>query len=229
MSWSTFLYAYHQLHGGQFLGGEQEDSLLILTHKGQPLAVEPYTAPGRYGGTYIRSRIPVTLERPFHLTIGAESNLSLGVNAAKRALSALPNVGSLTAGDYGCPEITRNRYIRTDSPPFAKLVLSSPDLRAALLSSPKEKLTVSPGPGEGGLHLVTVTTDSTVPASLGLEGGGWYLGPVRDDSSLCASQEGEYISQRMETGFFPRMDGFLNLTRAFRDALTAWPMPLPEG
>ena len=225
MSWSTFLYAYHQLHGGRFLGSGQEDSLLILSHKGQPLAVEPYTTPGRYGGTYIRARIPVTLERPFSLTIGAESNLSLGVNAARRTLGALPGAGGLTE-DYGCPQVTKNRSVRTSFSPFARLVLNSPDLRAALPASPREKLAVSPGPGEEGTHLVTVTTGSAGLSPLGLEGGGWYLGPVSDDFfSTCGAQEREYVSRRMESEFFPRLDGFLSLARAFWDALTAWPMP----
>ena len=39
MFWNKCLYQYHKKYGGSFLGGEEDDGLLILTWKDRALAV----------------------------------------------------------------------------------------------------------------------------------------------------------------------------------------------
>lgn len=214
MSWNQYLYQYHKKYGGQFLAGEIDDGLLVLPFKDRPLVVTlSHAGDGRGRSVhYVQARIPVTLAKPYRLTVGAEKKLSGGVNTVLRAVPSLPG-GNLLPADFGFPEVTKKRLIRSDNHPFTKLVLGSLELRNALLASPKEELRVRPGPRDGRLHLITITTGSTV-------GGGdsdWYLWP-----DTFAPEEERL--QRIEAEFFPRLDRFLDLARAACSALTQWPM-----
>lgn len=218
MSWNECLYHYHKKHGGSFLAGQDDDALLILTWKDRPLAVDLYRVSGRNGSaSYVQARIPVTLAKPYKLTLGAEKVLSGGMNAVLKAVPGLPDHNLLPA-DFGFPEVTKKRLIRSDDHAFTKLVLGSLELRNALLACPTERLEVRPGPGEEGLHLITVTTASTVASGAS----DWYLWPSGDPYSISTGEE-EKI-QRIETEFFPRMDRFLDLVRAACNAVTQWPM-----
>lgn len=221
MSWNDCLCVYHKKRGGRILAGEEDDGLLLLTFKDRPLAVDLSTVSGGRSGSfhYVRARIPVTLARPYRLTIGPEKMLSGGINAVLKAVPGLPESAVLPS-DFGFPEVTKKRLIRTDNQPFTKLVLGSLDLRNALLACPEDRVEVRPGPGEEGLHLITVTTSSALNTFSG-DGGGWYLADV----SFTAVQEvKDQAVQRMEEEFFPRMDRFLDLARAAYDAVTQWPM-----
>ncbi|WP_160666255.1 hypothetical protein [Colidextribacter sp. OB.20] len=219
MSWNSSLYEYHKKYGGQLLAGEDDDGLLVFTWKDRPLAVDLLRANGRYGPyCHVQARIPVTLGKPYRLTIGPKKTLSGGVNSVLRAVPGLPNGGLLPA-DFGFPEVTKKRLIRSDNYDFTKLVLGSLDFRNALLACPEDRVEVRPGPGEEGLHLITVTTD----ASLDSTGGSWYVGSVAD----TAGQEvKDRASQEVLDEFFPRMDRFLDLIRAAYNAVTQWRMPV---
>lgn len=222
MSWNECLYQYHKKYGGQYLGGNNDDALLLFTWKDRPLAVDLAMAAGGRGSTfsYVRARVPVTLAKPYELTVGAEKALSGGVNAVLKVTS---DVGGYSA-DFGYPEVTKKRLIRSDNRPFTKLVLGSLDFRNALLACPGEKVEVRPGPGEEGLHLITVTTASAL-YSLGGDGGGWYLGTGGEYTEIYGSEEDRAReSRRVEEEFFPRMDRFLDLARAAYNAVTQWPM-----
>ena len=223
MSWNDCLYEYYKKHGGQFLAGEEDDGLLVFSWKDRPLAVDLSMADGGRGSTfsYVRARIPVTLARPYKLTIGAERVLSGGVNTVLRAVPGLPGGGILPA-DFGFPEVTKKRLIRTENVPFTKLVLGSLELRNALLACPSEKVEIRPGPGEEGLHLITVTTAHAIYSG---DGGGWYLGTRGEYTAIYGSEEEQAReARRVEEEFFPRMDRFLDLARAAYDAVTQWPM-----
>ena len=219
MSWNKCLYHYHKTHGGSFLAGGYDDAILILTWRDQPLAVDLYQVSGRYGSSsYVQARIPVTLGRPYRLTIGPDRKLSGGLNAVLKAVPGLPDHNLLPA-DFGFPEVTKKRLIRSDNHDFTKLVLGSLDFRNALLACPMEKIEVRPGPGEEGLHLITVTTESAVTT---YSNGDWDL---EDDILLSQTQEEKEQSlRRIEENFFPRMDRFLDLVRAVYSAVTQWPM-----
>lgn len=218
MSWNECLYHYHRKHGGSFLGGPGDDALLILSWKDRPLAVDLYRVSGRGGFvSYVQARIPVTLAKPYKLTLGAEKTLSGGMNAVLKAVPGLPDHNLLPA-DFGFPEVTKKRLIRSDNHAFTKLALGSLEFRNALLACPMEKVEVRPGPGEEGLHLIAVTTGT--PVSGGASD--WYLWPSGDPYAISTGAE-EKI-QRIEAEFFPRMDRFLDLVRAAYNALTQWPM-----
>lgn len=222
MSWNECLYQYHKKYGGQFLAGEEDDGLLLLTWKDRPLAVDLATENrGRYGSySYVQARVPVTLGKPYKLTVGAEKALSGGVNAV---LKMVPEVAGFSA-DFGYPEITKKRLIRTENVPFTKLVLGSLDFRNALAACPDDKVELRPGPGEEGLHLITVTTAAALD-SLSGDGGGWYLDARGEYTEIYGSEEEKAKEvRRVEAEFFPRMDRFLDLVRAAYNAVTQWPM-----
>lgn len=224
MSWNKCLYQYHKKYGGQYLGGNDDDALLLFTWKDRPLAVDLSMAAGGRGSTflYVRARVPVTLSKPYELTIGAERTLSGGVNAILKVTSEM---GGYSA-DFGYPEVTKKRLIRTENVPFTKLVLGSLEFRNALLACPREKVDICPGPGGEGAHLITVTTAAAL-GSLGDDGcgGGWYLGYNGDYIEVYGSEEEKLqMSLRVEKEFFPRMDRFLDLARAACNAVTQWPM-----
>lgn len=224
MSWNQCLYQYHQKCGGQYLGGRENDGLLVLTWKGQPLAVDLFQVNGAHSGAieHVRARIPVTLPKPYRLTIGAERALSGGVNTVLKTMPALSGYDALPA-DFGFPEVTKKRLIRSDNHPFTKLVLGSLELRNALAACPGEKVELRPGPGEEGLHLITVTTASAVNGGMfGDES--WYLADDYDMLNSDRQAETDCIARKIEKEFFPRMDRFLNLCRAAWNAVTQWPI-----
>lgn len=211
MSWNECLYQYHRRYGGSFLGGEVSDGLLILSWKDRPLAVDLNQLSGRYGtSNYVRARIPVTLAKPYKLIIGAEKLTSSGLNTVLKAVPALPKASILPA-DFGYPEVTKKRSIRSDNHAFTKLVLGSLEFRNALAASPKEKIEVRPGPGNEGLHLLTVTTSDTPDTG----GSDWYLWTDVLDNNA---------EQRVAAEFFPRLDRFLDLARTAYGAVTQWGM-----
>ena len=222
MSWSECLYQYHKKYGGQLLAGGDEDALLVLTWKDRPLAVDlsHYVSSGRGGVSsayFVRARVPVTLSKPYELTIGAERTLSGGVNAILKVTSEM---GGYSA-DFGYPEVTKKRLIRSENVPFTKLVLGSLDFRNALLACPGEKVEVRPGPGGEGLHLIAVTT----AVSMSSGSSDWYMGYNGDYMEVYGSEEEKLqMSLRVEKEFFPRMDRFLDLARAVYNAVTQWPM-----
>ena len=225
MSWNECLYRYHLAHGGQFLAGEDDDGLLILPWKDRPLAVDLSAASAGRGGTfrYVRARAPVTLAKPYRLTIGAEKALSGGMNTLLRAVPGLTEL-SLLPADVGYPEVTKKRLIRTDNVPFTKLVLGSLDFRNALLACPEDKVEIRPGPGGEGLHLVAVTTASAGGGGGG-DGGGGGVGSRRAALVAQGPPGGlAQIARRAEEEFFPRMDRFLELARAACAAVTQWAM-----
>ena len=92
MSWNQYLYQYHKKYGGQFLAGEIDDGLLVLPFKDRPLVVTLSHADDGRGRSvhYVQARIPVTLAKPYRLTVGAEKKLSGGVNTVLRAVPAFP-------------------------------------------------------------------------------------------------------------------------------------------
>ena len=225
MSWNECLYRYHRARGGQFLAGREDDGLLILTWKSLPLTVDLHLEAGRYGTIpYPRARLPVALNKSYKLTVGAEGKLSAGVNTVLKAVPGLSGL-SILPSDFGFPEVTRKRLIRSDNIPFTKLVLGSLELRNALLACPKDKLEVLPGP-EDNLHtvLVTSTASLTSTAQDSLEQG-WYLGTSGSYTELYGTEEEKLqLARRVEEDFFPRMDRFLDLARAAYNAVTQWPV-----
>ena len=225
MSWNKCLYEYHKKYGGQLLAGEEDDGLLVLPFKDRPLTVDLSTTSAGRGATLynVRARISLSLAKPYRLTVGAEKKLSGGVNAVLRAVPGLTESSVLPA-DFGFPEVTKKRLIRSDNYDFTKLALGSLDFRNALLACPEDRVEVRPGPGEEGLHLITVTTAATING-LSDGGGSWFLGSGGDYVAIYGSaEEKAREARRVEMEFFPRMDRFLDLARAAYSAITQWPI-----
>lgn len=219
MSWNKCLYLYHQKYGGQFWAGEADDALLVLPWKGRFLAVDLYQASGQYGPfPHPQVRTPVTLAKPYKLTIGEEGKLSAGVNAVLKAVPGLPG-GSFLPADFGFPEVTKKRLITSDNHPFTKLALGNLDFRNALAACPDDKVEVRPGPGEEGLHLITVTTSTVLDRA----GSDWYLGEYYP-SVQATEEEKAQTNREVKEKFFTRMDRFLDLARAAYGAVTQWPL-----
>ena len=214
MSWTNYLYCYAQERGGQFLGAEDDDGALILIDKDRLLMVNQfYESSGRSGWYTVRARTAVRLERDYTLKIGPWKELSGGVNrvlgALDRGLEKVPNAPDLLV-DYGCPEVTRKRLIRTSDRKFTRQVLQSLELRNALLASPWDSMQVQPGPGGEGLHQVEIQAGSV----------GWES----PNADTVFSQDWEQIRTAAHERFFPRLDQLLELARAARAAVTNWRM-----
>lgn len=224
MAWNQCLYQYCKARGGQYLGGREDDGLLVLAWKDRPLAVDLLRINGRSGSlSYVQARIPLTLAKPYALSIGPEKVLSSGVNSVLRAVPGLAGHAALPA-DFGFPEVTKKRLIRSDNHSFTKLVLGSLELRNALSACPGEKLELRPGPGEEGLHLITVATASAIGGGMIDSDESWYLGDDYDTFNSSSQAETARIARQIEAAFFPRMDRFLDLARAAWNAVTQWPI-----
>lgn len=220
MSWNTCLYAYHKKVGGLFLAGEEDDGELILTYREQPLSIRLETvAAGRTTAYMVKARTAVRLEKPYTLRIGSKSHMSTGVNTVlgvlDLGLEKLPK-GLDLREDYGYPEFTRDRIIRTNNRPFTKRVLSGLELRNALDASPRDKLAVTPGPGPDGLHLVEITAQDPNVA-----GNDWPLCGYDWSDTQPAWDE---FFRRAEEEFFPRVELLLALVKTARDAVMTWRM-----
>lgn len=221
MSWSEYLYYYHQKMGGQFLGAGSNDGDLILTYRDRPLVLQNMeVVQGRYTSRVVRARTTVDLEKPYRLSIGSKNPLSTGANVAlkvlNRGLDLIPNAPDV-GGDYGCPEVTKDRLIRTDNRPFTKQVLGSLDLRNALLALPGATLAVKKGPVGMSLHLVEVSIAGDPNSTESI----WNIG---DDTLMGMEMLQEERRRHAERKFFPQVDQMLELTKAARDAIMMWRM-----
>lgn len=218
MSWNDCLYQYYKEHVGQYLGGREDSALLILTWRGRPMVVDLLGEYGRRTPTHhVRARVAVGLAKPYELTIGARRLLSAKTSAILRAAPA--DAGD--AAELGYPEVTRKRLIHTNNKPFTRQALGSGEFRSALLSCPEDKVEIRPGPGEDGVHLITVITE----ARTGSDDSGWDLGAGDRYTRLYGSEEEKAKrQQQLQAAFSPRMDRFLNLIRAAYNAVTQQPM-----
>lgn len=218
MSWNQYLYLYHQQVGGAFMGtlDEETDAALLLEHHGGPMLVYcPTEVNGRYSANSIRVRLNVRLEQPYQLRIRRKTTFSRGVNTVLQVvdlgLEKLPG-GLDLYQDYGFPEITQGRFVRTNNPTFTHVVLRDLQLRNSLLASPLDGVSVLPSPGTDGLHLVEARSD--VSATFG----DWNL-----DSGL----EDVPVEQDLQV-FFTRLERLLAVAQSTQAAVLAYRMPVQD-
>ena len=113
MYWNEYLYAYHKKHGGQFLAGEEDDGLLLLTWKDRPLVVDLLRESGRGGCFYqVQARLPATLDtgKNMNILIGPEN-----VNDALKDTSVVMasyDIGDNMRGVIGVVGPTRMDYAK---------------------------------------------------------------------------------------------------------------------
>ena len=223
MSWNECLYWYAQDRDGTYFGlkkEENEGALLLEDPKGPILICVQVTYSGQYGthrDVTVRTR--AELERPYALSIKKQSSLRGGVNRVlgglERGAQALGRKTELTP-DYGAPELADDRGIKTNEPEFTRWVLQSRELRELLEAQPDFWVQVSPVGPEERIHLVEAQVSMEQEVSM------------RDEVfGLFDEMDQEARRKEYEDCGFPRqLDALVELARAARDAVTAWPMPI---
>ena len=231
MSWNTCLFCYAQERGGTFFGLQQETnfglqqepyegSLLLEDPKGQILISTKVTYSGRYGTNRdISVAVRAALERPYTLRVKKQSALQEGVNTVLDGLDLGARIlGKKTdlSPDYGAPELTDDRGIKTNEPEFTRWVLQSRELRELLEAQPDFWVQVSPVGPEERIHLVEAQVSMEQEVSM------------RDEVfGLFEEMDQEARRKEYEDCGFPRqLDALVELAKAARDAVTAWPMPM---
>ena len=208
MSWNECLYWYAQDRDGTYFGlkkEENEGALLLEDPKGPILICVQVTYSGQYGthrDVTVRTR--AELERPYALSIKKQSSLRGGVNRVlgglERGAQALGRKTELTP-DYGAPE------------EFTRWVLQSRELKELLAAWPDFRLQVGPMGPVGTAHLVearvTLEQDEMADA-------------LFDQFGTERYERANYQA----SGFQEQMDALVELAKAARDAVTAWPMPM---
>ena len=220
MSWNECLYWYAQDRDGTYFGlkkEENEGALLLEDPKGPILICVQVTYSGQYGthrDVTVRTR--AELERPYALSIKKQSSLRGGVNRVlgglERGAQALGRKTELTP-DYGAPELADDRGIKTNEPEFTRWVLQSRELKELLTAWPDFRLQVGPTGPVGGAHLVEarVTLEQDEMADTLLD-------------QFGTEQDGRTNYQASD--FQEQLDALVELAKAARDAVTAWPMPM---
>ena len=220
MSWNEYLYWYAQDRGGVFFGTEKggKEGLLFLEEPEGPMVIHTQVvSSGRYGESRSAvAAVRVKLERPYTLRVGPQSSLREGINNVLGGLDrGARMIGRKTRlhQDYGVPEITNDRRVKTSEPEFTRWVLQSRELKELLTAWPDFRLQVGPTGPVGGAHLVEarVTLEQDEMADTLLD-------------QFGTEQDGRANYQA--SGFQEQLDALVELARAARDAVTAWPMPM---
>ena len=220
MSWNECLYWYAQDRDGTYFGlkkEENEGALLLEDPKGPILICVQVTYSGQYGthrDVTVRTR--AELERPYALSIKKQSSLRGGVNRVlgglERGAQALGRKTELTP-DYGAPELADDRGIKTNEPEFTRWVLQSRELKVLLADHPDFEVQVGPMGPEGLDHLVSALVSlNDLPA-------------VERDW-LEDARWADLKTRYQQSGFREQLDALVELAKAARDAVTAWPMPM---
>lgn len=224
MSWNECLYWYAQDRDGTYFGlkkEENEGALLLEDPKGPILICVQVTYSGQYGthrDVTVRTR--AELERPYALSIKKQSSLRGGVNRVlgglERGAQALGRKTELTP-DYGAPELADDRGIKTNEPEFTRWVLQSRELKELLAAWPDFRLQVGPMGPVGTAHLV----EARVPLD-------WHI-DIQEEPLDRYGRPLEWERQKAyyrNSSFPKQLDALVELAKAARDAVTAWPMPM---
>ena len=224
MSWNDCLYWYAQERGGRFyaLQEEENDGVLLLdTPKGELLLSAKLRWAGKNGVSWDASAaLKLTLERPYRLRIRTQSALWEGVHTVLGGLDRGVKRLGRSAGlyrDYGAPEITGDRGIKTNEPDFTHWVFQSQELRRALKAQPDFALQIGPVGPDRLEHLVNART--------ALQGGGLTVvdGWMEEGGTKALRRRWE------ESGFSRQIDALAELAQIAWDAASAWPMPMQPG
>ena len=224
MSWNDCLFWYAQEWGGTYFGlrdGTEDGTLLLEDPKGPILLSAQYRSQSQYKVFWnISAAAVVPLERPYSLRIKAQSSLREGVNTVLDGLDRGARIlGKKTdlSPDYGAPELADDRGIKTNEPEFTRWVLQSRELRAVLDANPNFWFQVGPTGPEGQDHLVEARTPLDSHMDLQEE-------PLdRYGRSLGWERQKAYYRN---SSFPKQLDALVELAKAARDAVTAWPMPM---
>ena len=220
MSWNDCLFWYAQERGGTYFGlrdGTEDGTLLLEDPKGPILLSAQYRSQSQYEVFWNISAAAVdSLERPYTLRIKAQSSLREGVNTVLEGLDRGARMLGRKSGlyrDYGAPEIADDRSIKTVEPEFTRWVLQSRELKVLLADHPDFEVQVGPMGPEGLDHLVSALVSlNDLPA-------------VERDW-LEDARWADLKTRYQPSGFREQLDALVELAKAARDAVTAWPMPM---
>ena len=220
MSWNDCLFWYAQEWGGTYFGlrdGTEDGTLLLEDPKGPILLSAQYRSQSQYEVFWnISAAAVVPLERPYSLRIKAQSSLREGVNTVLEGLDRGARMLGRKSGlyrDYGAPEVADDRSIKTDEPEFTRWVLQSRELKFLLADHPDFEVQVGPMGPEGLDHLVSALVSlNDLPA-------------VERDW-LEDARWADLKTRYQQSGFREQLDALVELSKAARDAVTAWPMPM---
>ena len=220
MSWNDCLFWYAQERGGTYFGlrdGTEDGTLLLEDPKGPILLSAQYRSQSQYKVFWnISAAAVVPLERPYSLRIKAQSSLREGVNTVLEGLDRGARMLGRKSGlyrDYGAPEVADDRSIKTDEPEFTRWVLQSRELKVLLADHPDFEVQVGPMGPEGLDHLVSALVSlNDLPA-------------VERDW-LEDARWADLKTRYQQSGFREQLDALVELAKAARDAVTAWPMPM---
>ena len=229
MNWNECLFSYAQARGGTYFGlwdesvfSEGSDGVLLLEReKGPLLLCAKVTSSSQYGvARDVSAGMCVTLERPYTLRITPKSAVREGLNTVLGGLDRGVKRLGRSAGlyrDYGAPEITGDRGIKTNEPDFTHWVFQSQELRRALKAQPDFALQIGPVGPDSLEHLVNART--------ALQGGGLTVvdGWMEEGGTKALRRRWE------ESGFSRQIDALAELAQIAWDAASAWPMPMQPG
>lgn len=218
INWNLYFARYQRSHGGAYFGSDRErnDCQLVLTEQEKaPILAYVDTEPaGRSFNINIVARTNVQLNGEYNLKLGGANAVVGGVKGLAGMLGG--------GGDYGYPEVTRNRAISTNNKAFTKQVLGDLDFRNALLEQKKVCVTIRPDPLRDGWHMVEV--EQVNFAGLMADNSDWVSDAMAIDTSLMEREERIAVERKAQADFEKRMDEFLNLLRAAARAVTVWRM-----
>lgn len=225
MSWNAQLYFYAQKRDGIYLGrmdgkfglGDeaymQHDGVAVLEHKGAPLLIKSWSDMDRYAiRRGVKVQLNCELERPYSCSISRKNALRKGLGII------LPGKDK----EFGFPEVTAGRSIKTDDKEFTKMVLRDLELRNLLEKNPDYGLDIAPNTPKcvgGGGHCITAwcKIDSGAAATAPE----WDIVDMDDDWGTP-----EQVRARLDSEqFAQKLDTLVELAKAAHNAVTTWRMP----
>ena len=147
--WNRDLYVYHLLRGGEYTGSWNADWIaqLRMDWDGVPILIRgDLERTGKYTDQIrVRVIVPLELEKYYKLTVSKRSMVNVGLNLLQKE-------------DFGCPELSRERRIRTNEEAFTAQALQDAAWKESLTGCPDCALEVRPVlPGQGGEHTLMVS------------------------------------------------------------------------
>lgn len=190
--WNRDLYIYHLLRGGDYSGAWNSEwtAQLRLDRGGVPICIRgDLERAGRYNDRLmVRVVARLELEQHYRLTISSQSKVNVGLNLLQKE-------------DFGCPELSRERRIRTTQEQFTAQALRDGAWRESLNRCPECSLEVrSVLPGQGGVHVAALSVDEAKLVGYGA-------------LPCCFSDDPDKLLDMVRTGNTKELEGSLSVRK----------------
>jgi len=210
--WNRDLYVYHLLRGGEYSGSWNADwtARLRLDWEGVPIHIRgDLERTGKYTDQLrVRILVPLELERYYKLTMSTQSPVNRGLNLLQKE-------------DFGCPELSRERRIRTNEEAFTTRALQDEAWKKSLVGCPDCALEVRPVlPGQGGAHILALSVTREA-----LIGYGALPCDFQDDPEKLQKMFRDADTKELEDSLAVRnLDALVELAKRTVRALRTWRM-----